>query len=173
MWLFECPAPARHFSTPKSLGYVVCERVGSHGLSLWEAHAADCGFEVGNGVQMATDEMLLFAKVMFSRKPHVFSKLESNDNERSEIRDRCQEKIIFGSKKDYSRIKKKLSRIKQKLKPSTERKESSVLWCSGALVPWSSGPLVLWSPGPLVLWSPGPPVLWSSGPLVLWSLASM
>ena len=68
----------------------------------------------------------------------------------------------------------------KKLKPSTERKESSVLWSSGPLVlwssrplvPWTSGPLVLWSPGPLagplVLWSPGPSPLvpWSSGPLV-------
>ena len=99
-------------------------------------------------------------------------------------RDRCQKKYIFGSKKSYSRIKKQLSRIKKKLKPSTERKESSVLWSSGPLVPSSSGPLVLWSPGPLVpsssgplvlwspgplLWSPGPLVPWSSGPLVPWS----
>ena len=83
--------------------------------------------------------------------------------------DRCQKKNIFGSKKNYSRIKKKLSRIKKKIKPSTERKESSVLWSSGPLVPWSSGPLVLWSPEPLVLWSSGPLVLYSSRPLVLWS----
>ena len=100
--------------------------------------------------------------------PSAVSRSQSQTKKAS-LGDRCQKKIISGSKKNYCRMKKKLSRIKKKLNHSTERKESSVLWSSAPLVLWSPGPLVLWSSGPLVPWSFGPLVLWSSGPLVLWS----